>query len=318
MLQALTRLVLGVAVMMGATQAIPAMAQDKTILISFPKASYPFFEAVRAHAEDEARRLGVHVMFEDGKGDSIDQAADVENNVASGQVDGVLIAPNDVYALVRSMNYVLQQNIPVVTFDTRVYGAVREVPHVGIDNIEGGRILAQWVIDHFPDGAKVLHLTGLPGSSTGIDRAKGVRENLADAGSKYKLVGEASANWSRAEAMMVVEGQLTFLPEPPNAIIADNDDMALGAIEAIRQTGRDPHAIKVIGFDALPFALQAIHDGVLAATVDQKPGAQIRTALQMMTGHLRSGSPLQSVKIAPALITKDNLQAAENPLQLSQ
>ena len=84
--------VLGVAVMMGATQAIPAMAQDKTILISFPKASYPFFEAVRAHAEDEARQLGVHVMFEDGKGDSIDQAADVENNVASGQVDGVLIA----------------------------------------------------------------------------------------------------------------------------------------------------------------------------------------------------------------------------------
>jgi ABC-type sugar transport system substrate-binding protein len=57
MLQALTRFVLGVAVMMGATQAIPAMAQDKTILISFPKASYPFFEAVRAHAEDETRQL---------------------------------------------------------------------------------------------------------------------------------------------------------------------------------------------------------------------------------------------------------------------
>ena len=167
MLQALTRLVLGVVAMVGATQAIPAMAQDKTILISFPKASYPFFEAVRAHAEDEARQLGVHVIFEDGKGDSIDQAADVENNIASGRVDGVLIAPNDVYALVPSMNYVLQQNIPVVTFDTRVHGASREVPHVGIDNIEGGRILASWVVNHFPDGAKVLHLTGLLGQQLG-------------------------------------------------------------------------------------------------------------------------------------------------------
>ena len=85
-----------------------------------------------------------------------------------------------------------------------------------------------WVINHFPDGAKVLHLTGLPGSSSGIDRAKGVREGLAAAGSKYEIVGEASANWSRTEAMMVTEGQLTFLPEPPDAIIADNDDMAHG------------------------------------------------------------------------------------------
>ena len=132
------------------------------------------------------------------------------------------------------MNYVLQQNIPVVTFDTRVHGAVREVRMSAstISKAGGSRPVGD---RSFPDGAKVLHLTGLPGSSTGIDRAKGVREGLAAAGSKYKLVGEASANWSRAEAMMVAEGQLTFLPEPPNAIVADNDDMALGAIEAIRR-----------------------------------------------------------------------------------
>jgi inositol transport system substrate-binding protein len=318
MLQALTRLVLVGVAMVGASLAMPAMAQDKTILISFPKASYPFFEAVRAHAEDEARQLGIHVAFEDGKGDSVDQAADVENAIASGEIDGVLIAPNDVYALAPSVNDVLQQNIPIATFDTRVHGASKEVPHVGIDNIEGGRILASWVVNNFADGAKVLHLTGLSGSSSGIDRAKGVRDGLAAAGSKYEIVGEASANWSRTEGMMVTEGQLTFLPEPPNAIIGDNDDMAMGAIEAIRQTGHDPQVIKVVGFDALPFALQAMQDGGLAATVDQKPGAQIRTALRMMAEHLRSSAPLQSVKIEPTLITKDNLPAAEKTPRVSQ
>ena len=117
---------------------------------------------------------------------------------------------------------------------------------------------------------------------------------------------------------MVTEGQLTFLPKPPDAIIADNDDMAMGAIEAIRQTGRDPRAIKVVGFDALPFALQAVREGTLAATVDQKPGAQIRTALRMMSEHLRSGAPLRSVKIEPVLITKDNLHDAEIAPRVSQ
>jgi inositol transport system substrate-binding protein len=318
MLQALTRLVLGAVVMVSAAQATPAAAEDKTILISFSKASYPFFEAVRVHAEDEARQLGVRVIFADGKGDSTIQATALENAIAPGRVDGVLIAPNDIYALVPSVNYVLQQGVPLVTFDTRVRGASRDVPHVGIDNVEGGRILAGWVVDNLPGGAKVLHLTGLPGSSSGIDRAKGVREGLAAAGSKYEIVGEASANWSRTEGMLVTEGQLTFLPKPPDAIIADNDDMATGAIEAIRQTGRDPRAIKVVGFDALPFALQAVREGTLAATVDQKPGAQIRTALRMMSEHLRSGAPLRSVEIEPVLITKDNLHDAEIAPRVSQ
>ena len=68
----------------------------------------------------------------------------------------------------------------------------------------------------------------------------------------------------------------------------------------------------MIGFDALPFALQAIRDGVMAATVDQKPGAQIRTALRMMNEHLRSQAPLRSIKIEPVLIEKSNLQDAED------
>jgi inositol transport system substrate-binding protein len=311
MLQAVTRLVISVAMVTSLMAMASAQAQDKTILISFPKASYSFFQAVRAHAEDEARQLGIRLLVEDGKGDSIDQASDIENALATGGVDGILVAPNDVYALVPTMNYVQQRGIPVVTFDTHVYGATREVPHVGIDNVDGGRLLGNWVVRHFPAGAKVLHLTGLSGSSSGIERARGVREGLNTGGSQYRIVAEASANWSRTEGMMVTEGQLTFLPELPDAIVADNDDMAIGAVEALRQTGHSQQGVQVIGFDALPFALQAIRDGVMAATVDQKPGAQIRTALRMMNEHLRSQAPLRSIKIEPVLIEKSNLQDAE-------
>jgi inositol transport system substrate-binding protein len=99
------------------------------------------------------------------------------------------------------------------------------------------------VVKNFPDGAEIVFLTGQPGSSSGIDRAKGVREVLAAAGDKYEIVAEMSGNWSRAEAQMLVEGQLAFLPEPPDAIIGGNDDMAMGAIEAIRLAGREDAGI---------------------------------------------------------------------------
>lgn len=319
MIQTSRRLVFGIALAAGAVLAAPAGAQDETILISFSKAAEPFFVTMLGHAEDEARRLGVRLIVEDGKGDSTDQAADVEDAVARKGAAAVLIAPNDIYALAPAVNFVLAQGVPVVTFDRHVLNTAREVPHVGIDNVLGGRIMAQWVVDTFPNGAKILHLTGQPGSSTAIDRAKGVREALAAAGDKYEIVAEMSGNWSRAEAQMLVEGQLAFLPEPPDVIIGGNDDMAMGALEAIRLAGREEDAgIKVIGFDAVPFALAAVRDGRLAATVDQKPGAQIRTALGMVVEHLRHGAPLRSATIEPLLITKENLAAAENAASPTQ
>lgn len=291
---------------------VPAQSPpDKTVLISISKASEPFFVALRRAGEDEARKLGIRVIFEDGKGDSVDQTADVENGVDTGKVDGVLIAPNDVYALVPAVNHVRSKGIPLITFDRQIYGASPKVPHVGVDNVAGGRLLAQWVIDRFPEGARILHLTGQPGSSTAIDRAKGVRDRFAEAGDKYRIVVEVSANWSRAEALMATEGQLTFLESPPDVIVADNDDMAMGALEAIKRVGLEKAGIKVIGYDALPFALQAVREGTLGATVDQQGGQQIRTALKQMVEHLRNGTPLRSVTFQPILVTRDNLEAFE-------
>ena len=110
MLKALKRSLLGAILAAGACQALPALAQDETILVSFSNAAYPFFQAVRAHAEDEARRLGVHLVFADGKGDLTDQGGCIENAIAAGHLDGVLLAANDVYALVPSVNYALAKS----------------------------------------------------------------------------------------------------------------------------------------------------------------------------------------------------------------
>jgi inositol transport system substrate-binding protein len=276
---------------------------DKTVLLSLSKASEPFMATLRTEAEDEAAKLGLRLVFQDGKGDSAVQSAGVEAAVASGQVDALLIAPNDVHALVPAVNLALARGMPVVTVDRQVVGTRQPVPHVGVDNVFGGRLLAQWVLARFPDGARVLHLTGQPGSSTAIDRARGVRDAFAAAGPRYPLVADISANWSRAEALMVTEGQLTFLPQPPDVVLAANDDMAIGALEAIARAGMAGRGIQVLGYDALPAARQLLREGRLAATVDQHAGQQSRIALRHLARWLRKGTPADTVVLQPMLVT---------------
>jgi inositol transport system substrate-binding protein len=77
---------------------------------------------------------------------------------------------------------VIAANIPIVTVDRYVSGTEERVPQFGVDNVAGGAKLAKYVIDHFPEGAKIIFLTGEPGSSPAIDRAKGVRDTFKAAG----------------------------------------------------------------------------------------------------------------------------------------
>ncbi len=308
---ALNRLLLGtLAVLCLGTLIAPAQAQSrKTILVSLSNASEPFMALMRREAEDEASKMSVSLLFEDGKGDSARQANRLENRIAGKTpIDGIVIAPNDVNALVPAVNWALDKGVPVITVDRKLYGTTRAIPHVGIDNVAGGRMLGQWVVNTFPDGARVLHLTGQPGSSSGIERARGVRDALTTAGAKYQIVADVSANWSRTEAQMVTEGQLLFLKQTPQAIVADNDDMAMGALQGLRLAKLDRAGVKVIGFDALPFALAKLREGALSATVDQQGGQQIRLAMRQLLGQLRDGKPMSSVTVSPILVTTDNLK----------
>lgn len=292
---------------------LPAQAQQqKTVLLSLSKASEPFMVKLRTEAEDEAKKLNLKLVFEDGKGDSATQAAGLEAAITGGKVDALLVAPNDVYSLAPAVNQALRKGLPVVTVDRGLRGTVQPVPHVGVDNVLGGQILANWVVQTFPQGARVLHLTGQAGSSTAIDRAKGVRDAFAAAGPTYQLVGDISANWSRAEALMVTEGQLTFLPKPPDAIVAGNDDMAMGALEAIRLAGLQQRGIQVIGYDALPFALQKVREGELGATVDQHASRLSRIALTRIADFLHNGKPIESVSLKPTLVSPETLKNQAN------
>ncbi len=287
-----------------------ALAQDQlTILGSVPSLGFPFFVHMLNQIKVEAEAQGVALIESDGQNSAPKQTADIEAAVVQG-VDAIVISPLDVNALAPAVEAAIQSGVPVVTIDRRVDGVEGIIAHVGADNVKGGEAEAQAVVDAFPDGAVIFHLQGQPGAGPAIDRNQGVHNVLDPMADKYRIVFEQTANFARAEALAVTEAGLAA-NDKPDAIICANDDMALGAAEACAARGFTD--VKIYGFDALPEALAAVRDGLLAGTVEQFPGEQSRTAVRIAVAYAKDGTAPESdlVLLTPVVIGPDNLDAAE-------
>ena len=293
-----------------AAGAPAAFAQDRlTILGSVPNLGFPFFVHMLNQIKAEAEAQGVDLIESDGQNSAPKQTADIEAALVQG-VDAIVISPLDVNALAPAVEEAIQAGVPVVTIDRRVDGVEGILAHVGADNVKGGEAEAQAMVAAFPDGAKVFHLQGQPGAGPAIDRNQGVHNVLDPLADKYQIVFEQTANFARAEALTVVEAGLAANGKP-DAIICANDDMALGAVEACAARGFTD--VKIYGFDALPEALVAVRDGLMAGTVEQFPGEQSRQAVRIAVAFAKDGTqPEQSlVLITPVVIGPDNLDQAE-------
>lgn len=278
------------------------------ITASFSSLSTPYFITMKQAAESQAGPARVSLSVLDGQSNSTKQGADLETASVDG-TQGVILAANDGKALAPEVDRLRAAGIPVVAVDRRIDGTTSPVPYVGADNVAGGRLLAQWVIAHFPHGANVVVITNEPGTSTQIDRSRGVREGLAAGGARYRIVAEQTANSSRDQALTVVQNLLTSFGSThrPDAILCLNDNMALGAISALKEASVPVGAVQVLGFDAIPEALDNIRAGKLAATVDQDAAAQIKAALSTIVTAVKGGKA-QSIAIAPHLVTAESLK----------
>jgi inositol transport system substrate-binding protein len=297
----------------------PAQAAEKhlTVLMSLPNLAFPFFVHMVNQAKDEANKIGdIDLIIADGQGSSPKQTADVEAGISKG-VNGIVISPNDVDAMAPAIQEAVDGKVPVVTIDRRVNKVPGILAHVGADNVKGGEAQGQLIEKLFPNGATVMNLQGQSGASPAIDRNKGLHNVLDQAKDKYKIVFEDTAGFDRSKGLSVTESALAGMPKPPDVIVAANDDMALGALEALKARNL-LGKVKLIGFDALPEALGQIKAGNLTATIEQLPGGQVRGALEALVKFLReSKKPDQQVTLlTPIAITSENLDKAERMNEL--
>ena len=266
--------------------------------------------AERAAAEAEAAKQGLDTIESDGQVSSPKQTADIEAALAKG-VKGIVLSPNEVDAMAPALQEAVDAKVPVVTVDRRVPSVTGILGHIGADNVKGGEAQGNLIVKMFPNGATIVNLQGQSGASPAIDRNKGLHNVLDKAGPNYKIVFEQTAGFDRAKGLSVTEAALAGMSAPPQVIVAANDDMALGALEAVK--ARNLKGIVIIGFDALPETLGKIRDGEITATIEQFPGKQSAMGVDMVAEFIKSGKkPDQQITLlTPAVITKENLNEAE-------
>ncbi len=297
---------------------LPAIAAPKgkdakvTILVSPLTFAFPHFVFLTDELKDEASKMGgVDIVVADGQLSAPKQIADIEAAIVQG-VDGIVLAPVEADALAPVVQQAIDAGIAVVTVDRPVNGVPDVLANVAADNFKGAEAQGEAIVAAFPDGATIVNLQGIPGDKTANDRNGGAHKVLDAAGGKYSFVAEQAANFSRDKALEVTENILTGLAEAPQVIVAANDDMALGAVQAVEARGLKGK-VAIYGYDGSEGALKAVKSGDLAATVDQFPGLQGRTAVRTLVDYIREGTKPETnnILVSPIAITAQNLDKAE-------
>jgi len=255
----------------------------------------PFFVTLSDGAKAVSKEKGVDLVIVDAQDDASKQASDVEDLIQQG-IDLLLINPVDSSAVGSAVESANAAGIPVITVD-RSADSGEVVAHIASDNVEGGKLAGEYLLELVGEGAKVAMLEGVPGSSAARDRGEGFLKAVEG---KVDLVSSQPANFNRSEGLSVMENMLQAHPDI-EAVFAQNDEMALGALEAISAAGKE---IVVIGFDATDDALKKIDEGKMAASVAQKPEEIGKTAIETAVKYLNGEKVEEFVPVELELVTK--------------
>lgn len=262
--------------------------------VSLSTLNNPFFVSIREGIEEKAKEEGAEVVISDAQNDSSVQSNQIEDLITQ-KVDLIIINPVDSTAISSSVQKANEANIPVICVDRGSEdGEILSL--VASNNVEGGKMAGEFILEKVGENAEVIQLEGIPGASSTRERGQGFEEATKD---KINLVASQPANFDRAEGLTVMENLLQAQPDV-KAVFCQNDEMALGASEAIKASGKD---IVIVGFDGNDDAVEAVKNGDLAATVAQQPKEMGKLAMENAINHLKGetideqiDSPLELVK----------------------
>lgn len=252
---------------------------EKKLTIGFIQtgAESDWRKAHTVSVKEEAEKRGYELKFGDGQGKPENQLKAFSSFVVQG-VDAIIVAPIVETGWETSLRKAQAKNIPVIILDRTVDVSDDSLfaAYVGADTYHEGILAAEWVVKEFDAGnggtANIVELEGTPSSSPAINRHKSFH-SVIDQHDGLKIIDSQSGAFSRANGKQVMEAMLKkHGPENIDLVYAHNDDMALGAIQAIEEAGLKPAVdIKLISIDAVKASFEAMVDGKLNCTVECNP-----------------------------------------------
>ncbi|MGA9703570.1 sugar ABC transporter substrate-binding protein [Pseudomonas sp.] len=290
---------LAVAVLAAASAALPlssafaddAAAKPKVGLVMKSLANEFFVtmqDGAKAYQKDHAADFD---MITNGIKNETDTSAqiDIVNQMILAKVNAIVIAPADSKALVTVLKKASDAGIKVVNIDNRLdpdvlKGKNLDIPFVGPDNRKGAKLVGDYLAKQLTAGDKVGIIEGVPTTTNAQQRTAGYKDAMDAAG--MKIVSTQSGNWEIDQGQKVASAMLSEYPDL-KALLAGNDNMALGAVSAVRAAGKAGKVI-VVGYDNIEAIKPMLKDGRVLATADQAAAQQavfgIQNALKLVKG----------------------------------
>lgn len=267
---------------------------------------YPYLVKVRSYVEKYAQEEGIEVLVADAAGDLNSQIGQMENFISQG-VNAVIAVPADPSGIVPTVEMMWEEGIPFMTVCGDCDG--KDI-HVGSENYEAGKMQAEYLAEVLPENAKVLYMHADPVNQEYVDRRDGFM-TLFEERPDLELLSEQNSKNRTDMGMTVTEAWIQSYSQF-DAIVAQNDDSALGAIEALKAAGR-LEGVTVVGLDGSDEALESIEKGEMAATAYQDAQGQAR-ALVDICMEIRDGENPDNIEdqIIPfKIVTKENLSEVQ-------
>ncbi|HHF3839201.1 TPA: ribose ABC transporter substrate-binding protein RbsB [Haemophilus influenzae] len=250
------------AVLLGLAVSSSTSAQD-TIALAVSTLDNPFFVTLKDGAQKKADELGYKLVVLDSQNDPAKELANVEDLTVRG-AKILLINPTDSEAVGNAVAIANRKHISVITLDR---GAAKGnvVSHIASDNIAGGKMAGDFIAQKLGDNAKVIQLEGIAGTSAARERGEGFKQAI-DA-HKFNVLASQPADFDRTKGLNVTENLLASKGDV-QAIFAQNDEMALGALRAVKAANKK---VLIVGFDGTDDGVKAVKGGKMAATIAQQP-----------------------------------------------
>lgn len=285
-------------------------AASYRIGVSIARVDDNFMTYVRNGLDAAARQENVQIQFEDAQGDVVRQLNQVQGFL-NQKVDAVIVLPVDTSATASMTRAAVAAKIPLVYVNR--HPDERKLPTgvvtVASNDIEAGQLQMRYLAEKLGGKGTLAIIMGDLAQNATHDRTEGVKQILKDY-PNIKVVEQQSAEWQRSKGMDLTSNWL-LAGSRFDAIIANNDEMAIGAAMALQQAGKAKGEVAIVGIDGLPDGLAAIKRGMLVASVFQDPKAQAASAMQSAIKMIKGEPVTADVWVPFQLITTENLATFE-------
>lgn len=284
----------------------PSLGQSgKTVVFHLKNVTNPFYKNVRDGAERAAKDLGINIQIAaPTKPDNIEEQIRLVEDWVVRKPDGMVFVPVDYKAMIPSVQKIKDAKIPFVIYNNKM-PEFADHPFLGLDDEEIGHLTSVSLFKAMGGKGNLIHIDGVPGAITAQDRKKGMERALKDF-PDVKLLASQPGNYRRLPAVQVFENLMQRFPQI-DGVMASNDDMAVGVVEAAATASRQ--GIRVSGIDCIPDALAAIKEGRMLGSVDTAAHDQGYFSMKLMAEVLAGKSVPKTVMLPLTFVERSNVDA---------